>query len=57
MSNALIAFLVALGATVWVYTKQMRRSGGLTRNSLIVAGVAGLFVFFLLLTVLSLIPM
>lgn len=56
MSNALIAFLVALGATVWVYTKQMRRSGGLTRNSLIVAGVAGLFVFFLLLTVLSLIP-
>lgn len=54
MSAALISFLFALGASTWIYTKVMKSSGGLTQNSLIVAGVSGLLIFFISLGVLSL---
>lgn len=52
-TGPMIGLLVALSAATWVYTKSMRRSGGNTNNSLVVAGIAGLFAFFLTLAALS----
>lgn len=56
MSNWLIAFLLALGVGGWIYNYFMRRTGGLTQNALIVAGIVAGIVFILALTVMSLLP-
>jgi hypothetical protein len=56
MGNGLIAFLVAISATVWVYTKISRKTGGNATNSMVVAGVAGIFSFILVLIILGFIP-
>lgn len=49
-SNVLIAFLVSVGATAWIYNKFMRSTGGNTKNSVVSAAVAGaaIFIFMLL---------
>ncbi len=54
MNSALIAFLVAIGGGTWIYTKMMKSSGGLTKNALIVAGIAGFLLFLVLWSALSL---
>lgn len=51
MSNVLIAILGAVSFATWIYTKQMRRSGNNTKNSLVLAGVIAVIVFFVILTV------
>lgn len=56
MGNSLIAFLVAVSATVWVYTKMDRKTGGNIKSTAIVAGTAGLFAFLLVFFALGLIP-
>lgn len=56
MSNSLIAFFIAVSATVWVYTKISRKTGGNAQSSLVVAGAAGLFVYLIALLLLGLIP-
>lgn len=55
MSDFLIAFLATLSAATWVYTKANRRTGGNTQNALVVAGVAGIIVFIVVFTVVSMI--
>lgn len=55
MSNALLALLVAIGSAGWIYSKMMKKSGGLTQNALIVSGVIGLFVFFVVLVIASMV--
>lgn len=52
-SNITIGFLLGAGFAAWVYSKIMRSSGGNTKNSLIVAGVAGLFAAVILITLLG----
>ena len=52
-TGPMIGLLVALSVATWVYTKTMRSSGGNTKNSLVVAGVAGLFAFFIILAVIA----
>lgn len=56
MGDKLIAFFVALGAGMWAYNKTMRSTGSNTKNSLTVAGVAGLFAFVIALIIIGLIP-
>lgn len=51
-SNFLIAFLVSVGATAWIYNKFMRSTGGNTKNALISAGIAGGAIFIGMLLVL-----
>lgn len=51
MTNSVIGLLVAVSLATWLYTKLMRRSGGNIRSSLIVAGLAGIVVFIIVLTV------
>lgn len=46
MSNTLIAFLIAVSATTWIYTKVSNKTGGGNpRDSVIVAGVCGVVIF------------
>jgi uncharacterized membrane protein YdjX (TVP38/TMEM64 family) len=45
MSAGLIAFLLALGASAWIYNKMMRTTGNNTQNSLVAAGASGFLIF------------
>lgn len=56
MTNVVIAFLAALSAGAWVFSKVQRSTGGNTQNSIIVAAIAGGAAFLLSVTLLSLIP-
>lgn len=53
MSDKLIAFLVAISAGTWIYSKMYRSTGGNTRSSLVVAGGSALLLFLLVMTVLG----
>lgn len=55
MSNLLIAFLLAVGCGGWIYSKMYRRSGGLTQQALIVAGVSGLVILLIAWSLLNMI--
>lgn len=55
MSNFLIAFLAALGATVWIYSKMMKSTGGITKNAIIVSGIIGFIIFIFLITIINMI--
>lgn len=56
MSNGLVAFMLGAGVAVWVYNKIYSRTGGNSQNAGIVAGVAGVAAFVLMLLVLNAIP-
>ncbi len=53
MSNLLIGFLFGLGFSAWVYNKMMHSTGSNTKNSLIVAAIAGLVSMLVLTTILG----
>lgn len=55
MSSIIVALLASVGIATWLYTKFMRRSGGNTKNSLLVAGLLGLIIFFIVWSVMSMI--
>jgi hypothetical protein len=56
MGNGFIAFLLAAGASTWIYSKFMRSTGGNTKNAVIAAGISGVLLFVLTLIVLGFIP-
>lgn len=45
MGEGLIAFLIAVGATAWIYNKFMRTTGNLTQRSFVAAAVSGIVIF------------
>lgn len=53
MSNALLSFLFAAGASTWLYSKMMRQTGNNAQTSILVSGGAGLILFMLFWTVLA----
>jgi len=53
MPNVLIALLMAVGVTAWVYSKMYRRTGGNTQNAMISAGLVGFLVFVAAIVILS----
>jgi len=53
LPNFMVGLFLGVGVAGWVYSKTMRQTGNNTQNSLIVAGVAGLFAFLVVLVVLS----
>ena len=55
MGPALIAFLIAVSATAWIYNKFMRNTGNLTQRAVVAAAVSGLVIFFAAWVILSLI--
>jgi hypothetical protein len=46
MGPVLIAFLIAVSATAWIYSKFMRNTGNLTQRAVMAAGISGLVIFF-----------
>lgn len=55
-SNFTVGLIFGIGLGGWVYTKMIRRTGGNTQGSLLVAAGAGLVGFLLLTILLNFIP-
>ncbi|GAC1393152.1 MAG: hypothetical protein NVSMB46_10050 [Candidatus Saccharimonadales bacterium] len=55
LPNYLVGLMLGAGVGAWVYNKMMHKTGNNTQNALIVAGIAGIFAFFLIVTVLSIV--
>lgn len=55
MSSWLIALFFSVGASTWLYTKLMRRSGNNTKQSVIVTIIAGAVIFLVSFSIISLI--
>ena len=53
MNPFLASFMFAAGSGAWIYSKMQRRNGGLTQQSLAVAGGAALAAFVVFLTIFS----
>ncbi len=53
MSNAITGLLFGVGLSAWVYSKMMRQTGGNTKNSVIIAILAGLAGFLLIFSLLG----
>lgn len=53
MSNAVIGLFAGLGVAAYIYNLMYKNTGGNTQTALIVAGVAGGFVWVLLLVLLN----
>jgi hypothetical protein len=47
-----ISLIMSIGAGAWVFNKSQQRNGGLTQQSLIAAGVSGVVLFIIVLTLL-----
>jgi hypothetical protein len=46
MSNFVIALLLAIGTSAWLYTKFLRKTGNNTKTSIIATAIGGIFIFF-----------
>jgi hypothetical protein len=55
MGAGLIAFLIAVGATAWIYNRFMRTTGNLTQRSFVAAAISGLVIFTVAFLILGLI--
>ena len=55
MGPVLIAFLIAVSSTAWIYSKFMRNTGNLTQRAVMAAGISGLVIFFAAWVILGLI--
>ncbi|HLG91005.1 MAG TPA: hypothetical protein VI336_02500 [Candidatus Saccharimonadales bacterium] len=55
MGKGLIAFLIAVGATAWIYNRFMHNTGNLTQRSFMAAGISGIVIFLMAWIILGLI--
>ncbi len=46
MSNFVIALLLSIGTSAWLYTKFLRKTGNNTKTSIIATAIGGIFIFF-----------
>jgi predicted ABC-type exoprotein transport system permease subunit len=53
MSNWIVALLLALGASTWIYSKLMRSTGNNAKSSIIGASAVGLLLFFVVAVTLG----
>ena len=53
MSALVIALFMSVGIATWVFNKVMERTGGNTKNSLVITGITAVFVFIITLTLLA----
>ena len=54
MSAWVVSFMFSVGASTWLYTKLMRRSGNNTQQSIIVTIVVGIVLLLVTYSILSL---
>lgn len=50
-----ISLILSIGGAAWVYNKTQQRNGGLVQQSLIAAGVSGVVLFIVTITILLLV--
>lgn len=55
MPSSVVGIMLATGVAAWVYAKLNRSTGGNMTSSLIVAGIAGIFAFVIIVLVLNMI--
>jgi len=55
MSNGIVALLLGIGVTTWVYNKLMNNTGGNTKSSLIAASMIGVVAFVVMLLIMNMI--
>lgn len=55
LSNGLVGLMLGAGVAAWVYGQVQHHTGNNTQNSLIVAGIAGLFTFLIVVTAIGII--
>ena len=55
MSNVWTGLIFGIGISGWVYAQMMRRTGGNTKNSVILAAAAGLVGWLVVTTLLSIV--
>ncbi|MCA9331142.1 hypothetical protein KC957_03760 [Candidatus Saccharibacteria bacterium] len=55
MSPFIVALMLGVGLTVWVYNKLMGQTGGNTSNSLTAAGIIGFIGFLLMWLIMNMI--
>jgi cytochrome c oxidase assembly factor CtaG len=55
MANWVVALLLALAVSVWIYEKLMNKTGNNRQNSIIVAAVTAVLLFIILYFVLGII--
>ncbi|MCA9346041.1 hypothetical protein KC960_00955 [Candidatus Saccharibacteria bacterium] len=55
MSNVLIALILSVGAAVWIGSMFYKKTGGNSGSSFAAAAVAGVLIFLIMLSVLSLV--
>lgn len=53
MGNGLIAFLIAVSATAWIYNKLMKTTGGNTKSAVTAAAISGGVIFLFLIVILG----
>lgn len=53
MSDHWIAFIFAIGASAWIYSKIYRSSGGNATNGLVAAGGLGLVLYLTMRAILA----
>lgn len=56
MNNTIIAFLIAISSSTWIFTKIQRQTGNNTQSSLIVAAVSFVGIFIVSIILLGFIP-
>ncbi|MGI9027765.1 MAG: hypothetical protein ACR2FM_02895 [Candidatus Saccharimonadales bacterium] len=54
-SGTIIGLIVGISASVWVWNKTLRRTGGNNKSSIITGAIAGIFAFIVVMTVVVLI--
>lgn len=55
MANWIVALLLGLAASVWIYEKLMNKTGNNRQNSIIAAAITGVLLFIILYFVLGII--
>jgi hypothetical protein len=55
MGPGIISLFFSIGASTWLYAKLQRSSGNNTKQSAIATAIAGLVMFFVLFSILTLI--
>lgn len=53
MANWMAALIFAVGAGAWLYNIMMKQTGNNTKTSLIIAGIAAIFLLVLFWTILD----
>lgn len=56
MSNSVLALIVAVSASAWIYNKLLRTTGNNAKNAAIGAAISGVMIFVVVLIIAGFLP-